>query len=346
MDMETYDQSWSPRGRRRRGQLPARGPERHGRACTRASCSSSSCRPRSSSSISTPSRVCRATGPPAAPSRPRWRPAHEIQVPLFLTTGEKIKVDTRDGRLPRPGQQLTEMAARSKARKRALDILFEAEQRGVDALDGARPTGWPTPDAAGQRVHRGAGRGRRGSTASASTTCSPTYSVGWTLDRMPAVDRNSCGSAPTSCSGVDDVPDAVALSEAVRAGAASCPRTSRRRSSTGCWPTGLSPRCAEPAESRESATAVPRVPAGRRARRRPAPGSRTRRRAQRQRGLRRSLDEAGVAGTIRFRPPRRHVSAELRACWLRPPRATARRASASSTPQLISCSVRTDGDWS
>ncbi|MGW4764246.1 hypothetical protein ACWEPD_21475, partial [Streptomyces pseudogriseolus] len=26
--------------------------------------------------------------------------------------------------------------------------------------------------------------------------------------------------------------------------------------------------------------------------------------------------------------------------------ATARRASASSTPQLISCSVRTDGDWS
>ena len=30
----------------------------------------------------------------------------EIQVPLFITTGEKIKVDTRDGRLPRPRQQL------------------------------------------------------------------------------------------------------------------------------------------------------------------------------------------------------------------------------------------------
>ena len=26
----------------------------------------------------------------------------EIQVPLFITTGEKVKVDTRDGRLPRP----------------------------------------------------------------------------------------------------------------------------------------------------------------------------------------------------------------------------------------------------
>ena len=30
------------------------------------------------------------------------------------------------------------MAARSKARKRALDILFEAEQRGLDAADPAR----------------------------------------------------------------------------------------------------------------------------------------------------------------------------------------------------------------
>ena len=28
----------------------------------------------------------------------------EIQVPLFITTGEKVKVDTRDGELPRPGE--------------------------------------------------------------------------------------------------------------------------------------------------------------------------------------------------------------------------------------------------
>ena len=53
---------------------------------------------RSSSSSSTPTRACRATAPPAARSRPRWRPAPEIQVPLFITTGEKLKVDTRDGR--------------------------------------------------------------------------------------------------------------------------------------------------------------------------------------------------------------------------------------------------------
>ena len=31
-------------------------------------------------------------------ARDRSRPAHEIQVPLFITTGEKVKVDTRDRR--------------------------------------------------------------------------------------------------------------------------------------------------------------------------------------------------------------------------------------------------------
>ena len=51
------------------------------------------------------------------------------------------------------------MSARSKARKRALDVLFEAEQRGADVLEtlagrvaAARP--------AGGRVHGRAGRGR------------------------------------------------------------------------------------------------------------------------------------------------------------------------------------------
>ena len=55
-------------------------------------------RPASSLRSPTPSRACRATARPAAPSRRRWRPARPIQVPLFITTGEKIKVDTRDGR--------------------------------------------------------------------------------------------------------------------------------------------------------------------------------------------------------------------------------------------------------
>ncbi len=65
---------------------------------TRACRCTSSCRPASYWRSPTPSRACRATARPAAPSRPPSRPAPPCQVPLFITTGEKIKVDTRDGR--------------------------------------------------------------------------------------------------------------------------------------------------------------------------------------------------------------------------------------------------------
>ena len=65
---------------------------------TTASCSPSSYRRRWSCSSRTPIPGCRATDPLAAPSRPPWKTGAEIQVPLFLNTGDKIKVDTRDGR--------------------------------------------------------------------------------------------------------------------------------------------------------------------------------------------------------------------------------------------------------
>ena len=42
-----------------------------------------------------------------------------------------------------------------------------------------------------------------------------TYAVGWTLDRMPAVDRNLLRIGTYEILYRDDVPDAVAISEAV-----------------------------------------------------------------------------------------------------------------------------------
>ena len=108
------------------------------------------------------------------------------------------------------------LAARSKARKRALDILFEAEQRGVNAetLLAERLADAESPSAA-QPVHRRARRGRRRARGPTSTSCSPTYSQGWTLERMPAVDRAilRLGAWEVLCN--DDVPDGVAISEAV-----------------------------------------------------------------------------------------------------------------------------------
>ncbi len=103
--------------------------------------------------------------------------------------------------------------ARSKARKRALDILFEAEQRGAGVLDllAERITlgSPPVPGYAADLV-----RGVTVHTARIDELLSQ-YAEGWTLDRMPAVDRNVLRIGVYELLWADDVPDAVAISEAV-----------------------------------------------------------------------------------------------------------------------------------
>ena len=105
------------------------------------------------------------------------------------------------------------MPARSKARKRALDILFEAELRGVpvpDLLDERIALGSPpVSDYAADLV-----RGVAGHAARIDDLISR-YAEGWTLDRMPAVDRNVLRIGIYELLWADDVPDAVAISEAV-----------------------------------------------------------------------------------------------------------------------------------
>lgn len=105
------------------------------------------------------------------------------------------------------------MAARSKARKRALDLLFECEQRGIDPIvtlreriERADP---PVPEYAVELVEGVvAHRGRIDELIA-------TYAVGWTLDRMPPVDRNVLRLGIYELLWRDDVPDAVAVDEAV-----------------------------------------------------------------------------------------------------------------------------------
>ena len=103
--------------------------------------------------------------------------------------------------------------ARSKARKRALDILFEAEQRGTPVLDllAERTTlgSPPVPAYAADLV-----RGVAVHTARIDELISQ-YAEGWTMDRMPAVDRNVLRIGVYELLWADDVPDAVAISEAV-----------------------------------------------------------------------------------------------------------------------------------
>lgn len=105
------------------------------------------------------------------------------------------------------------MPARSRARKRALDLLFEAEVRGVPVLEllaertaAADP---PVSDYAAVLV-----RGVHEHLAQIDELLA-TYSAGWALDRMPAVDRNVLRIGAYELLWRDEVPDAVAISEAV-----------------------------------------------------------------------------------------------------------------------------------
>lgn len=105
------------------------------------------------------------------------------------------------------------MAARSKARKRALDILFAADVRGesaISALDQAIVDGdGPTNEYTAVLVRGVVDRHVRIDELLAS------YSEAWTLDRMPAVDRNVLRLGVFELLYCEDIPDAVAVSEAM-----------------------------------------------------------------------------------------------------------------------------------
>ncbi|HQY32686.1 transcription antitermination factor NusB [Actinotalea sp.] len=107
------------------------------------------------------------------------------------------------------------MAARSKARKRAVDVLFEADQRGLPPVEllAARLTE-PGTQAALPQYSVDLVEGVVERQAQIDELIS-TYAHGWTLDRMPAVDRAVLRLGTWEILFNDDVPDAVAVDEAV-----------------------------------------------------------------------------------------------------------------------------------
>lgn len=105
------------------------------------------------------------------------------------------------------------MAARTKARKRALDVLYQADLRGVDPLVAlaeleTRSDGPLNPYTRiiveGVTAHR-----------SRIDDLLATYSADWPIARMPAVDRNLLRIGTWELLWAQDVPTAVAISEAV-----------------------------------------------------------------------------------------------------------------------------------
>ena len=106
------------------------------------------------------------------------------------------------------------MAARSKARRRAVDMLYEAELRGRDRLDllRERVTDPDTPPVADHSVRLVEGVAEH---ADRIDELIAAHARGWSLDRLPDVDRAILRMAVYELLWVDDVPDPVVIDEAV-----------------------------------------------------------------------------------------------------------------------------------
>ena len=105
------------------------------------------------------------------------------------------------------------MSARGRARRRALEILFEAEQRGTTPDEGITSRRTSTEQVINpytvEIIHGVVTEQERIDEILSS------YAQGWTLDRMPAVDRSILRIGAWELLFNDDVPDGVAVAEAV-----------------------------------------------------------------------------------------------------------------------------------
>jgi len=107
------------------------------------------------------------------------------------------------------------VSARSKARKRALDILFEAEQRGINAETLlAQRIEKPVTEHALNEYSVEIVRGVIDKWIPINELLA-SYSQGWTIERMPAVDRAILRIGAWEVVYSEAVPDGVAISEAV-----------------------------------------------------------------------------------------------------------------------------------
>ena len=105
------------------------------------------------------------------------------------------------------------MAARSKARKRAVDVLYESDVRGTDpvaTLADRRALGDPPVNEYTVELIEGLQQHRDRIDAILAD-----YAEGWTVQRMPDVDRAVLRLAVYELLWRPDVPGAVVIDEAV-----------------------------------------------------------------------------------------------------------------------------------
>ena len=104
------------------------------------------------------------------------------------------------------------MSARRKARKRALDFLYEADIRGATALTLLADR--PADELSQGDYVRELLVGVEEHLLKIDELIT-TYAQGWDMDRMPAIDRNILRIALFELLWVDGLDDQIAVSEAV-----------------------------------------------------------------------------------------------------------------------------------
>lgn len=109
------------------------------------------------------------------------------------------------------------MSARSKARKQALDLLYETDIRGTNLVETLISRDVPAegPDARPIRDYtkelvNGVSENRR-----KIDELIMTYAQGWDMDRLPAVDRNILRLGIYEILWAKDVPTSVAIDESL-----------------------------------------------------------------------------------------------------------------------------------
>jgi len=106
------------------------------------------------------------------------------------------------------------VAARTKARKRAVDVLYAADLRGADRLEmlGAEvEVGQPPVNEYTVRLVEGVA-----AHAAEIDRLIDEHAANWSLERLPDVDRAILRMAVFELRWADDVPDPVAIDEAVQ----------------------------------------------------------------------------------------------------------------------------------
>ncbi|MBB4761266.1 transcription antitermination factor NusB [Amorphoplanes digitatis] len=108
------------------------------------------------------------------------------------------------------------MPARRKARKRALDVLYEADLRDLPPVQVLTTyldrIAKPRPDHLDYTVSLVEGVAKN---LDRIDELIASYAEGWTIDRMPVVDRNLARIAVYELLYVGEIDDPVAISEAV-----------------------------------------------------------------------------------------------------------------------------------